>query len=484
MGYRETDSKCGIFIAHSLHDVYNGLINLQHRGQDSAGIACMNDDGYIDVLRWEGKVRDFSLETASKLLDGGILFMGEIRYSTNRGKTKGELFDGALPRYLGNELTCKKKYDAPARRHIIIRRANQSLVHNGNLIGMVPSKGKTDSDILLEFYVNNGLEKTIETFPASYAAGILDFRNKNDKKVYIFKDRYGIRPLWIGKKDGRLIASSEDVAIINIGGKPIRELFAGEILEIPPNGTNFDSKIVSSDKARPCFFERHYLGSNLSSFEGMTNQNIRLRLGEVLAEEFFPEIDIVSYIPNAPEDVARGYAGKVNKKLVNIFYKLDNERSFLNPTLEERAKSIGNNLFVRDNININGAKVLVCDDSVVRFNNAPYAAKKIREAGAKYIALAVATPLIGPEINGIKHHCPFGIDMPENDDFLSRKIKNLSELKIFANQNGFDDIYFISKEGMEKANRTKLEDFCAFCIGEPNPVKEEELKKLVQFNLS
>lgn len=480
MGDREVDSKCGIFIAHSLHDVYNGLISLQHRGQDSSGIACMTENGSIDILRWEGKVRDFSLDTASRILDGGILFMGEVRYSTNKGKTKEELFEGALPRYSGNPLSVTK-YEYPRHRHVIVRGAKFSLAHNGNLIGISPGENKTDSDVMLEFYAKqeiDGIEKTIETFPAAYAAAILDFRKK---KINIFKDRYGIRPLWIGEKDGRLIASSEDIALVNIGGNPIRELLPGEIMEISPNGTNFKNKIVLNEKARPCFFERHYLGSPLSSFGGITNKNTRFRLGQILAREFSPLVDIVSYIPNSPEDVARGYANALKLPLVNIFYKLSNDRSFLNATRNERENSIGNNLYVRDNVNIRDLRILVCDDSVVRFNNAPDAVKKLRDAGAKYVALAVATPLIGQEIDGKKHYCPFGIDMPEDDDFLARKFSNLEEMCV---ERGFDELYFISKKGMEEADRIKLNDCCAFCIGEENPVRYLELEKLIQLNLS
>jgi len=484
MGDREVDSKCGIFVAHSLHDVYNGLVSLQHRGQDSTGIACLVNEknfpykSYIDILRWEGKVRDFSLETASRILDGGILFIGEVRYSTNKGKTKKELFEGALPRYFG-ENSKITKYDSPRHRHIIIRNADCALVHNGNLIEVSPGENKTDSDILLEFYIKNGIEKTIKFFPAAYSVAILDFKKEN---VIIFKDRYGIRPLFIGVKDGRLIAGSEDISLVNIGGNPIRELLPGEEIEIPMNGTNFKSNIILSKSPRPCFFERHYLGNPLSSFGGITNKNTRFRLGEILAKEFSPKVDFVSYIPNSPEDVARGYAESLNLPLVNIFYKLSNDRSFLNATKSERCNSIGNNLYVRDNVNIRDSRILVCDDSIVRFNNAPDAAKKLREAGAKYLALVVATPLIGPEIDGIKHYCPFGVDMPKNDDFFSRKFSSNSN-RIFS-EGSFDEIYFISKEGMEIADRIKLNECCAFCIGEENPVNDIELEKLVELNLS
>jgi len=480
MRYGEVDSKCGIFVAHSLHDVYKGLKGLQHRGQDSTGIACLTQKGRIDMLRWAGKVDNFDREAASRLLDGGVLFIGEVRYSTNKGKSQEDLFSGALPRYYGEPLSVSNNTTI-GYMHTIVRGTTFALVHNGNLFGVSPGEGKTDSDVMLEYYAkrgDSGVEDVINTFPAAYAAGILDSRMKH---VTVFKDRYGIRPLWIGKKDGRLVASSEDRAILDIGGDPIRELKPGEYAEIKQHGTNFRSKQVLHKKDRPCFFEWHYLASKFSSSNGITNQNTRLRLGEVLAREFSPDVDIVSYIPNTPEDVARGYAEELDLPLVNIFYKLRSHRSFLDATPDERTNSIGDNLFVRDNVKIKGKRILVCDDSVVRFNNAPDAVRKLKKRGARYVALAVATPLIGQQIGDVKHYCPFGIDMREDDNFLARRHSDLKEM---AKEGGYDNIYFISKGGMVEANRVSLEDCCAFCIGEENPVSDEELEDLVQLQLS
>lgn len=479
MGYREADSKCGIFVAHSLHDVYNGLRGLQHRGQDSAGIACLTGDGRIDLLRWAGRVDQFDRESASRILDKGILFIGEVRYSTNKGKSEDDLFNGALPRYHGDPLSVKE-HNGGGYRHTIVRGASYAMAHNGNLIGISPGEGKTDTDVMLEFYARageTGVEDVIRTFPAAYAAAVLDFRQSS---VTVFKDRYGIRPLWVGKKDGRLVASSEDSAIIGIGGNPIRELNPGEFADINQVGTNFYSRQVMRESAKPCFFEAHYLGSPSSSLNGVTNQSTRFRLGEVLAEEFTPEVDLVTYIPNAPEDVARGYANGRGLPLVNVFYKFRRDRSFLGATSEDRASSIGSNLFVRDNVKLDGERILVCDDSVVRFNNAPDAVKKLKDAGASYVALAVATPLIGEQKGDVKHHCPFGIDMPEDDNFLARRHSGLQSMAL---EGGYDGIHFVSKPGMVKANRISLENCCAFCIGEDNPVMRSELDALVQLEL-
>jgi len=467
------NSKCGIFVAHSLHDVYKGLALLQHRGEDNAGIAALIQGGKgIDILRWSGMVQDFSRDTAEKLLEGGSLFIGEVRYSTtSTDKTDEELFEGALPRYLGGKITAN--YGAPDYPHRIIRGADFSIVHNGNLMGVIPEGKDTDTDVMLKYYTQQekgGVEKIIENFPAAYSAAILD---KNKDEISVFTDRYSIRPLWIGEKDGRLVASSEDRAISEIGGKPIRQFRPGEIISIPKNGTHFVSKQVVKRKKRPCFFERIYLGHVLSSYDGIINMDTRRRAGVSLALEYTPDVDFVSYIPNAPEDFAKSYADFRNIPFINIFYKIKPKRSFLGLNEKKRSKSIQHNLYVRDDIDLKGKRILLLDDSVVRFNNAPDSIKKLRIRDAAWVGLGVGTPPIGPIINNVMYGCDKGVDMPPlKDNFAIRRYENLEEM---SKAGLLDSIYYISKKGLSNALRRPLEKCCAFCIGEPDPVLPEEL---------
>ncbi len=467
----EVNCNCGIFVAHSLHDVYNGLQNLQHRGEDACGIATSTNEG-INILRWKGKVKDLERNTAERILEGGSLYIGEIRYSTRKGKSDDELFEGALPRYIhGKGIT---EYKFPNFPHKIIRGATHALVHNGNLIGVTPRGKDTDSDVLLKFFSlheEDSAKEVIETFPAAYSAAVLDARKDF---VTVFTDRYAIRPLWIGEKDGRLIASSEDIAITRIGGDPIREFRSGEIIEIRKEGTILKGRQVVIRNKRPCFFERNYLGHVLSSYGGILNKDTRRRLGVVLAEEYFPDVDIVSDIPNAPEDYARAYSDFRNIFFQRLFYKVKVDRSFLSPDSNSRTNSIKSNLYVQDNVNLEGKKILLIDDSIIRFNNAPDAIRKLKEKGISWIGLAIGTPPIGPEINGTRHGCYYGVDMPIDDDFIIRKLS----LEEMAKQSGLNEIYFISKRGLERALRKDLKDCCAHCIGEPNPVLNEELISL------
>ena len=316
------------------------------------------------------------------------------------------------------------------------------------------------------------------SFPAAYAAAILDSRRED---VAVFTDRYAIRPLWIGEKDGRLVASSEDKAITDIGGKPIRQFRPGEIINIPKNGTSFESKLIFKRKKKPCFFERMYLGNVLSSYDGIINKDTRRRAGVSLALEYAPNVDLVSYIPNAPEDIGKAYADYRNLPFVPIYYKVKPKRSFLGPKEKERASSIKYNLYVRDDLDLKNKKILLFDDSIVRFNNAIEAVMKLREKNPAWIGLAIGTPPIGPIVNGIEHGCDKGVDMPPSrDNFAARKYEKLEEMTKAGN---LDSIYYISKKGLANALRRPLEKCCAFCIGEPDPIKPEEMNLLKNLNL-
>lgn len=189
---------CGVAVAHTLHDTYKILKSLQHRGQDAVGIAAKGRYG-IDILKWQGQVNDFALSDAGKILHGD-LFIGHVRYSTTRGKTKEDLFFGAHPRFLGGN---KKTMGS----HEIIRGASTVMVQNGNLAGVSYGEDEIDTDVMLKFYAENGIEKTIHEFPAAYSSALLDIRSDD---ALVFRDRYGIRPLWVGEKDGKLVAASED----------------------------------------------------------------------------------------------------------------------------------------------------------------------------------------------------------------------------------------------------------------------------------
>ncbi len=461
---------CGIVVCHSVHDTYKAMKALQHRGQDTAGMAAKNKSG-IDILRWQGLVDSFSLDSIHKLLKGDV-FIGHVRYATYGGKDKDELFMGAHPRFADGTVTAK--YIETLHPHLIARGATKSIVHNGTIPGLRCAEGEIDTDVMLRAYSKHGVGWVMERIPAAYSAAILDMQKD---EVIACRDRHGIRPLWVGEKDGRIVIASEDVAIWDIGGRPIREVRPGEAIYVNSEGSDFKSEQIVDPfpVVTDCFFEYNYNSGLSSSLDGSTINSVCYMIGVEAAREYAPGIDIVTYIPNRPKPMALGYADARKIPLAELFYKVKKERAFLGPTKKTRAQSIGENLFVVDNVDIRGKRVGVFDDSHVRGNNAPDASRKLRAKGAAWLALILGTPPIGPVIDNEYRGCLFGVDMPPNDDFVIRRYGSLEELRAAS---GYDEIHYISKEAMARAHGVDLSRRCTYCIGGPNPLSEDEMRGL------
>jgi len=471
----EIRDECGLVVCHSLHDTYKALKALQHRGQETAGIAARNHDG-IDVIKWTGLVTDFSLDNLEEIISGD-LFIGHVRYSTC-GKKERELRD-AHPHYIGGTerllssgrlvaegQDISKYWNDIENGHVIVRGAELAGVHNGTLVNhseLCAEHEECDTATLVRLYKEIGLHDLMRSIPAAYSAAIL-----TKEEVLAFRDRYGIRPLWLGKKDGRYVVMSENSAIREIGGKPVREVRPGEAVRI------FDSEFSSEKVLEPdlnfCFFEYNYLANPDSRFNEMGVADVRYNLGVELAMEFRPaDLDLVTYVPRAPEPCARGYEAESGVRFVKVFYKQDDSRSFMKPLPGQRSKSIESNLYVSDKIDLKGKDVLVIDDSIVRGNVNPEAVRKIREAGARKVYYASVTPPIGPVIDGVPRGCLYGVDMPPTDDFAIRKYGGIEGIKEFS---GADELYYLSLEGMLRAIRLPESRLCTYCIGGRDPLYE------------
>ncbi|PIN90334.1 hypothetical protein COU57_03845 [Candidatus Pacearchaeota archaeon CG10_big_fil_rev_8_21_14_0_10_32_14] len=461
MASEEVEHHCGIFVGHTLQDTYNGIKALQHRGQDTAGIGVRREDGKIDVVRWAGLVRDFSLESLNAILPKGDLFIGHVRYSTMRGKDKHSIFEGAHPRVLGGEII---DHSATSYPHIIVRGARMAIVHNGNIPDIEIEEGKIDTDMMLEYYSKQGVHKTMNKFKGAYSIAILDEKING---ATLLRDRFGIRPLWIGRKNRGIISSSEDVAIWEIGGTPLREVGNGESIHIPIHGEAYEFKKIFNEKKKFCFFEGNYMHSASSSIKGRTVSDIRREIGKQLSKEYFPEVDIISFIPHSPEFMARAYSEERNIEFKSLLYKVKKKRVFLGSNQDGRETDAKTNFFVVDNVDVNGKRILLLDDSLVRGVNSKEVSKKLREKGASWIGLALGTPIVGPIVDGVQRGCLFGVDMPPQDDFAIKVHGSVERIKEAI---GFDDLYFISYEGLLKSHGSNSDELCTYCIGGENPL--------------
>jgi amidophosphoribosyltransferase len=458
---------CGIIVAHSLHDVYKGLKALQHRGQEAGGIAVKKHDGTIDIVKWLGLVEEFSLDDLYKILGGSGIFIGHVRYSTSGVK---ESVDNAHPHYLGGE---EKNYG----RHMIVRNARIAGVHNGTIEDHKTfSSDDCDTRAFLRVYEQKGAN-VIKEIDAAYSVIILD--SVQDGAI-IIRDPFGIRPMWLGKKDGRFIAASEDHAILDIGGTPHREVRPGESVQILRD-KNIPTSVRDGLPQKFCFFEWNYLANRNSSFSGRRVLEVRTKLGEELAREIPQEVirrlDFVTYVPSAPEPCARGFSYATGVKHREIFYKKKSERSFMQPAQEQRNSSIHGNLFIHDTFDLQGKSILIIDDSIVRGNVHRNAIAKAREAGAKEVFFASCTPPIGEKKLDVEHGCLYGVDMPPADSFVARKynLKDPKDFQKFVTDSKADGIFYISKAGLLRAIGLPENSLCMFCIGGPKPTAQTAL---------
>ena len=422
----EVRHNCGFCVAHTLHDVYNFMINLQNRGEEAAGIAAIGDNK-IDVLKWEGFVTDFGLSDLHKILPGHDykVFLGHVRYAT-RGKKDQILYD-AHPHFYGGKVRDRGN-------HLIITDCDAVIVHNGqvdkSLLGIDEDKLMTgcDSEALLHYYIEKSEKEIIRNVPGAYTLAIADKRRRD---VVVLRDRTGIKPGVLGQKDGKYCIASEDNAIIKNGGRFFENILPGSAYYISLDG-NFRKEKVCDKKLKQCFFEWNYIADLDSAIDKIGVRRVRENIGEVLAEEFCPkDADLVTFLPRCPERAAYSYSGETGMPFAYVFYKKKgNVRSFLGSTAEIRKDLIEQNLFVLHTMEdkLKGKTLILIDDSMVRGNNAPKSLKLLSEVGVKKVYLVSYTPPIGiVPGDDVARGCLFGVDMPPEDNFIARN-RSLEEI--------------------------------------------------------
>ncbi len=472
------EHKCGFGVAHTLHDAYKMADALQHRGRGFAGIAAVSDNR-IDVAKWKGRVDSFDISDMNRLFPAKNhyhLFLFHVRYPTKGGKNS---IADAHPHVIGGEI-----HDRP--NHQLITNCEMAIVHNGQIdekylefIDKSKLKTNCDSELLLNYYAKFGERAIMENIPGSYSIAIAD---KTKREVIVMRDRTGIKPGAIGWKDGKHQAASEDRAFIQNGGKSIKEMRPGSIYYFNSDGRMRREDII---KATPklCFFEFNYLAHHESTLNGISINTIRDGLGEQLGIEFnnkFPneKIDYLDYLPRCPEPAARGFSRSTKIPIIDIFYKMRNERAFQGPNSEEIKNSIKENLNLTTDATkiLNGKTIVIVDDSIVRGNNLERARMLLyEECKVRKVFFASYTPPIGIfGDDGIERGCEYGVDMPPNlDKFIAKDIINkrnrtIEEISDIAQM----EIFYISKEGMYSVYQNygiNPDKLFTFCIGGERP---------------
>ncbi len=445
--------ECGVFgIFAPGHDVsrlaYFALYALQHRGQESAGIAAADVGGHIMTLRELGLVNQVFDEQKLRAL-GGDMAVGHVRYST----TGSNAWDNAQPVHRSD------------RREV-------ALAHNGNLINAVELHGElrerglsfrstSDSEIIAALLASHGAEHIEdavgEVVPRLKGAFSTVLMTKD--RVVAFRDPAGLRPLVLGKIENRYCVASESCALDIIGASYLRDVLPGEMVSIGDDGIR-TRQVVESTREAFCVFEHIYFARPDSRMNGDVLQASRGRMGELLAREApAPGADLVIAVPDSGNPAARGYArasglpqddGLIKNRYV--------ARTFIQPGQELRKHGLRLKFNPLPEI-VGGRSLVVVDDSIVRGNTTRQIVQMLRDAGAREVHMRVSAP-------PIKHPCHYGIDMSTREEMIAHG-RTVEEI---AAELGCDTLAYLSLKGVYEAIRGSRDRHCDACFSGEYPL--------------
>jgi amidophosphoribosyltransferase len=449
---------CGIFGIHGHHESeklsYFGLYALQHRGQESAGIAVVRD-GKILSHKGMGLVSDVFVENHLDQLQGTSA-IGHVRYST----TGSSILNNAQPFVVHH------------------RKRSYAVAHNGNLVNAHTLKQELeeagsifqttmDSEILLHLIVKNlkhgfeqALVKTVERLKGAFSFLVLT----NKGELIGIKDPNGFRPLCLGILNGSYILASESCALDLVQAELIRELDPGEIVIISNEGVKSIKASIKAPRSF-CIFEFIYFARPDSTIFGKNVYLVRKAHGKRLAQESPVDADLVMPFPDSGNYAALGYheesgipfeMGMIRNHYVG--------RTFIQPSQNMREFGVRVKLNpVRDLLK--GKDIIIIEDSIIRGNTAKTRVKALRELGVKRVHMRVAGP---PH----RHPCHYGIDFSTRGELIAAS-KSVAELRDFL---GLDSLAYLSLRGLLDSTgfENPEEHFCKACFDGCYPVEFDE----------
>ena len=449
---------CGVFGIYNnpnaAYYTYLGLYALQHRGQESAGIA-VTDGNRIAYHRDFGLVSSVFKDENLKRLTGHVA-VGHNRYSTS----------GAS--------------DSPDNIQPIVvsfKNGQMAIAHNGNLVNALKLReeleeegsifrGTSDSEVIVHLIVKSKKKKFLDKLMDALGKlkGAYSLLVMTNKKLIAIRDPWGFRPLCMGELDGSPVFASETCAFDLIGAKYIRDVEPGEIVLIE-NGQMRSYRIPGSEGARKsqCIFEFVYFARPDSKIFGRSVYEVRKEFGRRLARENPVEADIVVPVPDSGVVPALGYSQEsgipFELALIRNHYV---GRTFIKP--QQKMRDIG----VKVKLNpvpelLKGKRVIVIDDSIVRGTTSRKIVRMLREAGAKEVHMRISSP-------PTKWPCYFGIDTPTKEQLIASS-HSVEEICRYIEA---DSLGYLSLEGMIEAAGGGKENFCTACFDGDYPIEVPE----------
>ena len=454
--------ECGVFGLYAPgHEVsrlsYFALYALQHRGQESAGIAAADRGGHIITRRELGLVSQVFTENDLRTL-AGELAIGHVRYST----TGSNAWENSQP-------VQRSEGTNGSRREV-------ALAHNGNLINAlelheellergVSFSSTSDSEIIAAMIATHpadGVEDAIaDVLPRLRGAFSIVAMTKD--RVVAFRDPHGLRPLALGVLDSdptqpqehdepRYCVASESCAFDIIGAKFVREVQPGEVVTLGESG--LESRMVAPGARRAfCVFEYIYFARPDSRMNDQVLQVARGRMGEILWREAPVEADLVIAVPDSGNPAARGLARAAGLPQDDGFVKNRYvARTFIAPGQELRKHGLRLKFNPLPDV-VAGKRLVVVDDSIVRGNTTRQIVAMLRDAGAAEIHMRISAP-------PIKHPCHYGIDMSTREEMIAHG-RSTEEV---ATELGCDSLHYLSLAGVYEAVRATRATHCDACF--------------------
>jgi len=412
---------------------YYALFAMQHRGQESSGISAANKQT-ITLIKDRGLVTDIFNDESFKVLEGWCA-IGHNRYST-AGKDSVLDAQPVFARYKLGEI---------------------SIAHNGNLTNKMEVRNELiengaifqtfmDTENIIHLIAKSHEERLIDRIKDAInrIEGAYCLIIQSRSKMFVIRDRHGIRPLSIGKlEDGGYIVASETCAFDLVGAKFERDVKPGEMLIFDKIGEEPKSEMLFSDDEidyRPCAFEYIYFARPDSVIDRKNVYQTRVKCGEILAKEVPADVDIVLPVPDSGVAAAMGYAQGIGKPFnMGIVRNHYVGRTFIEPTQKIRDLKVKLKLSPIKCL-IEGKRVAIIDDSLVRGTTSKQIVKMLKEAGAKEVHMRIAAP-------EIKYPCRYGIDTPTKEELISNSLT----ADDIAEKIGADSLGFLSIEGLKDA---------------------------------
>ena len=449
--------ECGVFgvISTKRSNVagitYYGLYALQHRGQESCGIV-VNDDGMFSSYKDLGLVSEvFSQETLAQLPEGNMA-VGHVRYGTTGGTTR----NNCQPIEVNHQ------------------KGKMALAHNGNLSNALELRDKlelsgaifhTTSDtetiaymITKERLTASSIEEAVcramDSLEGAYSLVLM-----SSAKMIAARDSYGFRPLCFGRlPHGGYVIASESCAISAVGAEFIRDVEPGEILVFSENGIKSYTEHCGKQNRKTCIFEHIYFSRPDSVVDGISVHEARMRAGKLLAETYPADADIVIGVPDSGLDAALGFSrasgipygiGLIKNKYIG--------RTFISPGQEERVDRVRIKLSPVESV-IEGKRVVLVDDSIVRGTTSKRIVKLLRDAGAKEIHMRISAP-------PFLHPCYYGTDIDSEENLIAchHSMEEIAELI------GVDTLGYLPVEKLDKLVESK--HYCAACFNGEYPTQ-------------